>query len=86
MKWAGVPVMCGTLFPVKLRGMFCIRCTTQIPAQASPYVTVRLSPSINLSGVTDVDFMIGLSTPCVYTDGELTSVETQRTNLQYGVI
>lgn len=56
------------------------RTTTSIPSQADPYLTVSIVPSVNLSGVTDVQFMAGLSTPCVYTDGELTDTVTQRTN------
>lgn len=56
------------------------RTTTTVPTQQEPYYTVRITPSVNLSGITDCDFMIGISTPCTYTNGELDIVSTQRTN------
>ena len=55
------------------------RTTTAIPTAADPYFTVRIRPSVNLSGISDLDMMFGISTPVIYTDGELVSVATQRT-------
>lgn len=46
----------------------------------SDYFSVRLSPVVSLSGLTDFQMSVGCTIASKYTDGELTEVEWWRTN------